>query len=65
MEALLLGLSVSWLLVSLLQLCRRRTVPVIYVPVVFLLPPPPTAEPAPDHEAWMRRQLEGLGKGER
>jgi hypothetical protein len=60
MSALLVGLSVAWLLLSLVQLCRRRSVPVIYVPVVIALPAPPPAEPAAEHEDWLRRQLEGL-----
>jgi len=61
MGSLLLGLSVAWLLVSLIQLCHRRSVPVIYVPVIVALPHEALMAPA-SGEAWLRRQLEGLGK---
>jgi hypothetical protein len=61
MSALLVGLSVAWLLVSLIQLCRRRSASVIYVPVIVVLPHEALTTPA-SGEDWLRRQLEALGK---
>lgn len=59
MSAVLIGLWVFGLLLSLGSR-RHASVLVVVVPVV-LVASPDEGQPATGGEAWLRRQLEGLG----
>lgn len=62
MDAFLHGLWVSVLLVTLARLCRRRRSgpPVVVLPLVVIREARPLGRA--DDEAWLRRQLDGLGR---